>query len=304
MQVPTIYNQISSNKTKTILVMFFFTLFIVGVVTIFAYGMGFRGGGALSYVGIALIVTGVINYVSYYNSDKMVMAISGAGQIDKKDNPELFNLVENLCIGNGQPLPKIYILQDTAPNAFATGRDPEHASICFTTGILDKLTKLELEGVAGHELSHVKNYDTRLMTIVSILVGTVALLADWFFRVTFWGRGTRDRDNGGNAIFMVLAIIAAILAPVVAQLIQLAISRRREFLADASSALLTRYPDALADALTKIAKDPEPLEAANRGTAHLYITNPLKGKKFSGWAAGLFNTHPPIEERVKALRDM
>lgn len=302
MAVPTIYNQISANKTKTWLVMFFFTTFVVGIVYLFAYSLGFRGIGAFGYVGIALIITSVINYFSYYNSDRMVMAISGASEIDRKDDLELFNMIENLCIGSGQPIPKIFIIEDTAPNAFATGRDPEHASIAFTTGILQKLNKLELEGVAAHELSHVRNYDSRLMTIVSILVGTVALLADWFFRATFWGRSRDDRGSG--AIFMVVALIAAILAPIIAQLIQLSISRRREFLADASGALLTRYPDALADALLKISKDPEPLEAANRGTAHLYIVNPLKGKEFSGWVAGLFNTHPRVEERVKALRAM
>ena len=282
--------------------MILFTIFITGVVYIFALASGFEGVGALSYVGIALIITGVINLFSYYNSDKMVMAISGAKQITRENSEYLFEIVENLAIGSGQPMPKIYIIEDTATNAFATGRDPQHASIAFTTGIIEKLNKLELEGVAAHELSHVKNYDTRLMTIVSILVGTIALLADFFLRMTFHGR-SRDNNKGG-AIFMVLALIAAILAPLVAQLIQLSISRRREYLADASSALLTRYPDALADALLKISRDPEPLEAANRGTAHLYIVNPLKGQGAGKWLASFFNTHPPIEDRVKALRDM
>ncbi len=302
MAVPTIYNQIAGNKTKTWIIMILFTIFITGVVYIFALASGFEGVGALSYVGIALIITGVINLFSYYNSDKMVMAISGAKQITRENSEYLFEIVENLAIGSGQPMPKIYIIEDTATNAFATGRDPQHASIAFTTGIIEKLNKLELEGVAAHELSHVKNYDTRLMTIVSILVGTIALLADFFLRMTFHGR-SRDNNKGG-AIFMVLALIAAILAPLVAQLIQLSISRRREYLADASSALLTRYPDALADALLKISRDPEPLEAANRGTAHLYIVNPLKGQGAGKWLASFFNTHPPIEDRVKALRDM
>jgi heat shock protein HtpX len=302
MAVPTIHNQISANKAKTWLIMFLFSLFIASVVYIFALGSGFEGAGALSYVGIALIITGIINFFSYYNSDKMVMAISGAKQIDRKSHEELFEIVENLCIGNGQKMPKIYIIEDTAPNAFATGRDPDHASIAFTTGIIQKLNKLELEGVAAHELSHVKNFDTRLMTIVSILVGTVALLADFFLRMTFYGRN-KDREGGG-AFFAIIALIAAILAPLVAQLIQLSISRKREFLADASSALLTRYPDALADALIKISSDKEPLEVANRGTAHLYIVNPLKGQEVTKFFAKLFNTHPPVEERVKALRDM
>lgn len=302
MVVPTIHNQIASNKTKTWVIMILFSLFIAAVMYVFAAASGFEGVGVLSYVGIGLIIAGIINYFSYYNSDKLVMAISGAKQITKEDHEELFNLVENLCIGSGQPLPKIYIIEDTAPNAFATGRDPHHASIAFTTGILQKLTKLELEGVAAHELAHVKNFDTRLMTIVSILVGTVALLADFFLRASFYGRN--DDNNKAGAIFMVIALIAAILAPIIAQLIQLAISRRREYLADASGSLITRHPDALADALLKISQDPEPLEAANRGTAHLYITNPLKGAEVRQRFASLFNTHPPIADRVKALRDM
>ena len=234
------------------------------------------------------------------------MAISGAKQIQKKDNPTLFRTVENLCIASGLPMPKIYTIDDTAPNAFATGRDPQHASIAFTKGILAKLSKLELEGVTAHELSHVGNYDTRLMTIVSILVGSVALLADWFIRITWWGGGgDRDENNSSNAIFMIIALVLAILAPIIAILIQLAISRKREFLADASGALLTRNPDGLADALLKISADKEPLEVANKATAHLYIVNPFKeGHKLVGTFAGLFNTHPPIEQRVKALRTM
>ena len=231
------------------------------------------------------------------------MAISGARQIQKKDNLTLFRTVENLCIASGLPMPKIYIIEDTAPNAFATGRDPQHAAIAFTTGILGKLNKLELEGVTAHELSHVGNYDTRLMSIVAILVGTIALAADFFLRISFYSR--RDRDREGNAIFMILGLAMAILAPIIATLIQLAISRKREFLADASGALLTRNPDSLADALIKISNDKEPLEVANKATAHLYIINPLKNQKNAvGWFAGLFNTHPPIEERVKTLRAM
>ncbi|KKR60761.1 MAG: Protease HtpX-like protein [Candidatus Curtissbacteria bacterium GW2011_GWD1_40_8] len=235
------------------------------------------------------------------------MTISGAKQIPKKDNPTLFRTVENLCIASGLPMPKIYIIDDSAPNAFATGRDPKHAAIAFTTGILDKLSKLELEGVTAHELSHVGNYDTRLMTIVSILVGSVALLTDFFIRITWLGGGRRDRDENSSAsgIIMVIALVMAILAPIIATLIQLAISRKREFLADASGALLTRNPDGLADALLKIFKDKEPLEVANKATAHLYIVNPFKNPhKLVGTFANLFNTHPPIEQRVKALRAM
>ena len=302
----TAYTQVSSNRFKTWLIMFLFATFITFIVYVFTQALGFRGPSALGFSGIALILAGVMNLITYYNSDKLVMAISQAKQIQKKDNPTLFRTIENLSIASGLPTPKIYIIDDTAPNAFATGRDPKHASIAFTTGILSKLNKLELEGVAAHELSHVGNYDTRLLTIVSILVGTVALLADWFFRITLWGGGSRDDDNrGSNGIILAIGVILAILAPIIATLIQLAVSRKREFMADASGAVLTRNPDSLADALLKISSDREPLEAANKATAHLYIVNPLKNQKNAvGWFAGLFNTHPPIEERVKTLRAM
>lgn len=296
--------------------MFGFALFITFLVYIFTTALGFQGPSALGFSGIALIIAGIMNFITYYTSDKMIMAVSGAKQIQKKDNPTLFRTIENLSIASGLPMPKIYIVSDTAPNAFATGRDPKHASIAFTSGILQKLSKLELEGVAAHELSHVGNYDTRLMTIVSILVGTVALLADFFLRMSFYSHRDRD-DNRGNAIFMAIGIAMAILAPFIAMLIQLAISRKREFLADASGAILTRHPDGLADALLKISADREPLEVANKATAHLYIVNPFKqdavGHKAEGpersrgaisWFASLFNTHPPIAERVKHLRAM
>ena len=302
----TAYTQISANRFKTWVIMLAFAFFITFVVYIFTNALGFRGPSALGFSGIALIIAGLMNFFTYYNSDKIVMTISGAKQIQKKDNQTLFRTVENLCIASGLPMPKVYIIDDTAPNAFATGRDPKHASIAFTKGILEKLSKLELEGVTAHELSHVGNYDTRLMSIVSILVGSVALLADWFIRITWWGGGgDRDENNSSNAIFMIIALVLAILAPIIAILIQLAISRKREFLADASGALLTRNPDDLADALIKISKDREPLEVANKATAHLYIVNPFKeGHKLVGTFAGLFNTHPKIEERVKALRAM
>ncbi len=231
------------------------------------------------------------------------MAISGAKQIQEKDNSTLFHTVENLCLGAGQPMPKIYVINEAAPNAFATGRDPKHAAIAVTTGLLEKLEKLELEGVIAHELSHVKNYDTRLMTIIVILVGLVALMADFFMRSVFWGRGDSE-DRRGAAIFMILALVAAILAPLTAKLIQLAVSRRREFLADASGALLTRYPDGLASALEKIAADRTPLPSASTATAHLYIASPFKGKQAINWFTKLFMTHPPVEERIKALRAM
>lgn len=300
----TAYTEISANRTKTWLIMLLFAFFITFVVFIFTRALGLKGPSALSFSGIALIIAGIINFISYYNSDKIVMAISRAKQIQEKDNPTLFRTVENLCIASGVPTPKLFIIDDSAPNAFATGRDPQHAAIAFTSGILEKLNKLELEGVAAHELSHIGNYDTRLMTIVSILVGMVALLADFFLRISFYSRGDRD-ENNQNALFLVIGLVMAILAPIVATLIQLAISRKREFLADASGALLTRNPDELASALIKISNDPEPLEVANKATAHLYIANPFKDThKGVSLFANLFNTHPPIAERVKALRAM
>lgn len=302
--INTAWDQVSGNIFKTWLIMFFFSAFTVAVVYIIARGFGYGELGGLGILGVALIMAGIMNFVSYYWSDKIVLGISGAKPIEKKDNPEVYRTVENLCIAAGLPLPKIYIIDDTATNAFATGRDPKHAAIAFTKGILEKLNKQELEGVAAHELSHVGNRDTLLMSVVSILVGTIALLADFFLRSMWYGGNRGNREDRGNQVFMILAIIAAILAPIVATLIQLAVSRRREFLADASGVLLTRYPQGLANALLKISSDREPLEVANRGTAHLYIINPLKGQQAIGWFANLFNTHPPIQARVKALQEM
>lgn len=297
-----VYSQISANKTKTWLIILLFVMLITTV--LFVYGKA--TGYGLSYAGIGLIISGIMTFASYYYSDKMVLAMSGARQIQKKDNPHLFRTVENLCIGSGIPMPKVYIINDSAPNAFATGRDPKHAVICATTGILQKLNKAELEGVIAHELSHIRNFDIRLMAIVVVLVGLVALLADFFMRSLWYGGGRRDREERSSAqgIFLFIGIALAILSPVIATLIQLAVSRKREFLADASGALLTRYPEGLASALEKIAKDKEPLEAANNATAHLYISNPFKSKPAGHWFANLFNTHPPIEERIKLLRSM
>lgn len=301
--IRTAWDQVSGNIFKTWVIMFFFSIFMVGVVYVLARGFGYGEFGGLGIVGFALIMAGVMNFASYFWSDKIVLGISGAKPVKHDENKELYHTVENLCIAAGLPTPKIYTIDDSAPNAFATGRDPKHAAICFTTGILDKLNKTELEGVTAHELSHVGNRDTLLMAVVAVLVGTIALLSDFFMRSMWFGGRDRDRENN-NTIFIVLAIVAAILAPIVATLIQLAVSRRRELLADASGVLLTRYPEGLISALQKISSDKEPLEAANRGTAHMYIINPLKGKEAGAFLAGLFNTHPPIEVRIKALREM
>lgn len=296
-----IYSEINANKTKTWLIILLFVIFITTI--LFVYGKA--SGYGLSYAGIGLIISGLMGFASYYYSDKMILGMSGAKQIAKKDNPQLFRTVENLCIGSGIPMPKVYIINDSAINAFATGRDPKHSVVCVTTGILERLNKTELEGVLAHELSHVRNYDIRLMSIVVILVGLVALLADFFMR-SLWFGGNRRRDDRSNVqgIFLMIGIVLAILSPLIATLIQLAVSRKREFLADASGALLTRYPEGLASALEKISKDKEPLEVANNATAHLYISNPFKSKASGHWFANLFNTHPPIEERIRILRAM
>lgn len=296
-----IYSQISSNKTKTWLIMGLFMAFITTI--FFIYGKA--SGYGLSFVGIALIISGISSFFSYYYSDKIILTMSNAKAIQKKDNPEFYRIVENLCIATGLPMPKLYIIEDTAPNAFATGRDPQHAVVCATTGILEKLNKTELEGVIAHELSHIKNYDIRIASIVVVLVGLVALLADFFMRSLWYsGRNDREERSGAQGIFMLIGIVLAILSPIIATLIQLAISRKRELLADASGALLTRYPEGLASALEKISRDREPLEVANNATAHLYIVNPFKGKDVQNWLSGLFNTHPPIAERIKILRSM
>lgn len=308
----TAYSQITANKTKTWVLMFFFTAFILAVAYIISLGLGYQGPGALTFLGIFLIISGLINLASYYYSDKLVIAVSRAKPIEKKAAPELFRIVENLSIAQGMPMPRVYLISDPAPNAFATGRDEKHAAVAVTSGLLEKLDDLELEGVIAHELSHIKNYDTRLMAVVVVLVGLVAILSDFFIRMQWYGGMGRDRENRqGAAIFMVLALIAAILAPIAAQLIRFAISRKREFLADASGTLLTRHPEGLAQALAKIAEYKAPVKNASAATAHLYISNPFGAKKVSppagrqgSWLLNLFNTHPPIEERIKILRAM
>ncbi len=294
----TLYDQSDKNTRLTWLYITGFLVFVIGMGYIFA---GAMGNSNILYG--AVIFSIVMSFGSYWWSDKIVLAMSGAKELNHENNREIYHLVENLCITAGLPLPKIYLIEDSAPNAFATGRDPEHGVICFTSGLIQKLEKAELEGVIAHELSHIGNRDILLSTVVVILVGFITLLADWFRHWAFWGGRSRgDNDGGGQlrVILMIAAIVLSILAPVAAVLMQLAISRKREFLADASGALLTRYPDGLARALEKISADPEKLEAANRATAHLYITNPFKGKKLTK----LFMTHPPIEERVEALREM
>lgn len=300
-----IYDQIDSNRRKTFVFILGFILFIV----LLGWVIGYALNEPYLFPLIAFGIAGFSAFFSYYYSDKMVLGIARAKEIKSSDNPELYRLVDNLCIGAGLPMPKIYIIDDTAPNAFATGRDPRHAVVAVTTGLLQKLEKPELEGVIAHELSHVGNYDIRLMTIVAILAGTVVMTSDLFLRWTWFGRGRRRSSGKGGQlqlIMFVVAIALAILSPLVAQVIKLAISRKREFLADANGALLTRHPEGLARALEKLTADKEPLEVANKATAHMYIINPLKEFEGTqrGWFSKMFLTHPPIEERVAKLRAM
>ena len=296
------YENVSRNKRMSAFIMVAFVAFITGVVYVFARGMGY----GLDVVGFALIFSGIGSFLSYYTSDSIILSLSGARPASRKKDFQFYTVAENLAMAARLPKPRLYVIDDTAMNAFATGRDPRHAVICATTGLLNRLNRTELEGVIAHELSHIRNYDIRLMSIVSVLVGLIALLADWFLRMSYWGVGkNRDNNNGGQlqAVFFVIGIVLAMLSPLIAQLIQLAISRRREFLADASGTALTKYPNGLISALQKLNKDTEPLEAANKATAHLYITNPLKNQESAvGWFANMFNTHPPIAERIKALR--
>ncbi len=294
-----IYSVISSNVRKTWMILLLFIIFISTLG--FIYGKAFANNGFF-YAGVAFFIAVISSLISFYFSDQAILTITGAKKIEFSDNPQLFRIVENLSIGAGLPTPKIYLINDPSPNAFATGRDPHHAAVAVTTGLLQLLNKVELEGVIAHELSHIKNYDIRLMAVVTVLVGFVAILADIFMR-NLWYHDER-KNRGGSALFILIGIIFALISPLAATLFQLAISRKREFLADASGALLTRYPDGLADALEKLARNKIPLKKANNATAHLFIVNPFKNKEIKYWYSSLFNTHPPIEERIRILREM
>ncbi len=287
------YTQIASNKRRSIILIFAFVLLVAGLDYVIARAL--NQSQAFFYIVLAVGIAYAL--ISYFFSAQMALGMSGAQPIEKKDAPELYRVIENLTIAAGLPMPKVYIVDDPAPNAFATGRDPNHAVVAVTSGLLSMMNKHELEGVIGHELSHVGNYDIRFMALVVALVSIVAIIADLFLRVSFWGGDEREQ---GNQIFFILGIVGAILAPIVAALIQFAVSRQREYLADASGALLTRYPEGLASALAKIEKADQPMQHANSATSPLYISNPLKGRSL----AGLFDTHPPIEERIKRLREM
>lgn len=286
------YSAIADNKRKTAFMMFVFVVLVAGLGWLF--GQIYGQPAITPYV---LIGTLVYVLISYYSSSRLAMAMNGAHQIQKSDNPRLWRIVENLSITNGMPMPKVYIIKDPAPNAFATGRNPEHAIVGATTGILDMLDDSELEGVMAHEMGHVKNYDIRVSMVAFALVAVISILADIMLRLA-WYRD--DDDSSSSTIFFVLGIVAAILAPIIATLIQLAISRRREYLADATGALTTRYPEGLARALEKIGKHGRPLHRQNPSTAHLFFANPLK----KGSLAALFSTHPPIQDRIARLTEM
>lgn len=296
----TLYTHADSNIRKTWILLTLFLIFIISLGWFFSYLSGDN-----IFLILAVFLSIIQSIASLWYSDKIVLSITGARLIEKRDNPELYRLVENLAITAGLPLPKIYIINESQPNAFATGRDEEHSVIAVTRGLLEKLERTELEGVIAHELSHIGNKDMLLGTVVVVLVGIVALLSRWFLRMSFFGggrsRGRRGSRDSSGGLLMLLGIVGAVLAPIVAVLIQLAISRKREFLADATGALLTRYPEGLAKALEKISQDKTPLKRADTSTAHLYISNPFKERN---WLTKLFSTHPLVEERVKILRGM
>ena len=299
-----LYTHAESNTRKTWIYLTGFFLLIIAL------------GWVVSYVlespvllVVAVVLSIIMSVGSYWYSDKIVLKMSGAKPIEKADNPELYRLVENLSITAGLPMPKLYIIQDAQPNAFATGRDAKHAVVAVTTGILERLERVELEGVLAHEMSHIGNKDMLISTVVVVLVGIVVLLADFFFRMAFFGGlgGRNNNDRGGGQMHLIMigvAVVFAILAPLAAQVIKSAVSRKREFLADASGALLTRHPEGLARALEKISQDPHQLNHANDATAHLYIASPFRGKEKASWIHKLFMTHPPVEQRVAALRGM
>lgn len=292
------YSQIDANKRKSFLLILIF----IALILFLGWFVGeITNSGYIGLI-IALFVALIMSLGGYFSGDKLALTTAGAKKTTKSENPYVYRLVENLAITAGIPCPKIYLIKDSSLNAFATGRDPKHSSIALTTGLVEKLENEELEGVIAHELSHIKNYDIRLMTLVVVLVGIVSLLSHWFIRISFFNNKSDNKGTGITSILLIAGLIMLIVSPIVAQLIKLSISRKREFLADSSGALLTRYPEGLASALEKIAQNNQSLKKANGATAHLYIASPFgKTKKLT---AKLFSTHPPIEERIKALRQI
>jgi len=295
-----IYTHADSNNRKTWFLMTGFLVFVIAIGWLFS---SILDSSVILY--LAVFVSIFMSVGGYWFSDKLVLRMANAKLIKKSDNPELYRIVENLCITAGLPVPKIYIINESQLNAFATGRDKNHAVVAVTRGLLEKLNKVELEGVIAHELGHIGNKDMLLSTVIVVFAGIIALLSDFFLRISFFGgRGRDSDDNKAGALLIILGIVAAILAPIAASLIKLSISRKREFLADATGALLTRYPEGLASALEKISADVTPMKIANNATAHLFIDSPFNEKQSSNWFVKLFSTHPPIEERIRALKDM
>jgi heat shock protein HtpX len=298
-----VYEQITRNKVRSALLILAALVLAAGI----GYLFGYLFGGGLVGLVLALAIAAVMSFVSYRYGDRLVLRVSRAQPADEREYAQLHNLVEGLCIAGGMPKPALYVIPEQAPNAFATGRDPEHASVAVTRGLLDTLNRVELEGVLAHELSHVKNRDMLVNTLAATLVGVVVLLAGWMRWGLFWGggRGRGRGGGGGNPIILIVAVVAIILAPLGAQLIRFAVSRRREFLADADGALLSRYPPGLASALRKIAEAPNQMRVANNATAHLWFSQPSRavGEGHSR-IERLFSTHPPIEERIRILQEM
>ena len=299
----SMYEAQAQNRWRTVLLIFFFTLIVVAIAFVFGDIFGGSSSAGVVFIPVAIAFSAGSSLLSYFAGDKLVLAQSHAQEVPEGEEKVLRDVVETLALGLGIPTPKLYVIEDPAPNAFATGRDPQHASVAVTRGLLETMDRSELEGVIAHELSHVGNRDIRVMLLVTVLVGTVALLSDWLLRSMWCGGRSRDRNSsGGGGILLLVGVVLAILTPIIATLIQLAVSRQREYLADASGAFLTRYPEGLASALRKIAADQHVLSVANKATASLYIANPLKDHPFG--FDGLFDTHPPIEERIKRLEAM
>ena len=303
----TFYDQIAANRRNS----FLMAAFVVVLLGLLGFTIGFAASGepagGIATTGLALIVGGLAGIGTYFAGDSLVLSVSGAREVDEAIAPQLLNVVREMAIAANVPTPRVYLIEDSAPNAFATGRDPKHASVAVTTGLLEKLDREELQGVLAHELSHVRNLDIRFSLIVGVMVGAIAILADFFLRFTFWGGGRgRGRDSGGGggaqAVVFIIAIVLAILAPLISRFIQLAVNRQREYLADASAVELSRNPYGLERALAKISGDAEVLEVANRGTQHMYFTNPIK--KFEERSSGLMSTHPPIIDRINRLRQL
>ena len=295
-----VYEQVDRNKTRSTLIVLLFAVFITAAVYFIGRGLGYGPG----FIGIALIVSGISSFAGYWYSDRIILTISKARPASKKQDSLFYSVVENISLGAGIPMPKLYIIDDSAPNAFATGRDIDHAVVCATNGLLQKLNRTELEGVIAHEISHIKNYDMRLMSVVTVLVGMVILLSDWALRSSF-RRSSNNREGGQvGSILVVVGVVVALLSPLFAKMIQLALSRRRELLADAGSVLITRQPAGLISALKKLSTDKEPLEVANKATAHLFIVNPFSQAGNKRNFSSLFNTHPSVEERIKNLEAM